>query len=158
MSNFDDYVMNGDYNKIYNHILKGNFVGTIFVEDQSDQVFWSKIFQKTAFANYDIKPLAILKDNEINYLNGKRNLEAYYKNANESVLVAVDSDFDYLCPELNEYASHINNDYVVHTFAYSRESVVLEKLSLSKFFNDIKYNVKHDFNVNKYYCKFSLNF
>lgn len=98
-------------------ILTGHSQGILYVENPSDISFWRCIVQDIATDRYVVKPIA--KGNP----DGKRTLEKLYPALHKSLLVGVDSDFDYICPERHERATILNqSNFVLHTFAYSRES------------------------------------
>lgn len=79
-------------------------------------------------------------------ITGKRELEKIYNFCHKYLLVAVDSDYDYLCENNSPYAiTMCNNPFVLHTFSHAKESVIysveyidfiLSKLCLYKDYSD----------------------
>lgn len=114
---FSTYLTSGNYIHASTTLQSGIPQGLLYVENPSDISFWRCIVQHQAKDRYVVKPAS--KDNA----NGKRTLEKMYPDLHKSLLVGVDSDFDYICPERHANAVALNqNRFVLHTFAYSRES------------------------------------
>lgn len=90
----------------------------IYVESQEDVTFWRKIFSYKDIRSIDVKPVRHLKGS-----NGKgeilRSISDGDLTPGRSLLVAIDSDYDYLkCINSKFY----NSPYVFQTYAYSIES------------------------------------
>lgn len=120
MPDLTDFMRNPQFIRLYTSIeSSGPQRGIILIEDASDRFFWEKVVNTVSPGRYDIKPFSQ------NGAEGKRALEKEYEHLSKDRLVAVDSDYDYLCPEKNAYASALNsNPFVLHTFLYSRESFI----------------------------------
>ncbi|HCR2005196.1 DUF4435 domain-containing protein [Enterobacter cloacae] len=120
MSELTDIMRNGEFIRAYTGIeSSGSQKGIIYIEDASDRLFWERVVNTVCPNRYDIKPFSR------NGAEGKRALEKEYEHLNKDRLVAVDSDYDYLCPSRNAYATALNsNPFVLHTFFYSRESFI----------------------------------
>lgn len=114
---YSNYLTSENYIHASTILQHGNAQGLLYVENPSDISFWRCIVQHLARDRYVVKPVS----KEI--ANGKRTLEKMYPDLHKSLLVGVDSDFDYICPERHANAAILNqNCFVLHTFAYSRES------------------------------------
>lgn len=146
MSAFLEYPFNAKYIITYNKMQGRDCTFNLYVEDSSDIWFWEK-FIKEVFPNtYNIMPWS---------KRGKCNLAPHYSKAKVEVLIAVDSDFDYLCPNIGYGNEFCSNPYLLHTFAYNRESVLIEKNSLQQFISDIKFTITHDIDINLFIKNFS---
>lgn len=117
MADFTDILRSGSFIRGYTGIQSGQPMGVIYIEDASDRLFWEKIVNRVCPGRYAVKPFSGAGT------EGKRKLEKEYQHLHKDRLVGVDSDYDYLCPERNEYSDVLNNSpFVLHTFFYSRES------------------------------------
>ncbi|MGT2549042.1 hypothetical protein ACQCTT_00725 [Acinetobacter geminorum] len=157
MTDFIKYLTNSNFIGAYNASKEGNKAsaqkGLVYIEDDSDQVFWEK-FINIHFPNqYNIQ--ASIKDRP--GVRGKRALEELYSDTNEKVLIAVDSDYDLICPSLNpQYSEFVrSNQFILSTFGFSRESALLDKSSLNIFFKSIKYTIEHNINIESFLNRFS---
>ncbi|ENN7160372.1 DUF4435 domain-containing protein [Escherichia coli] len=117
MSDFENKMKSQPYLRAYTRQQSGNQPearGIMYVENPSDRLFWEEVVSQVWPKSYSVKPFS---------RSGKRELEKEYDKLNSSYIVAVDSDFDFLCPERHENACKMNsNPYVLHTFCYSREN------------------------------------
>lgn len=146
MSAFLEYPFNAKYVITYNKMQGRDCTFNLYVEDSSDIWFWEK-FIKEEFPNtYNIMPWS---------KRGKCNLAPHYSKAKIEALIAVDSDFDYICNNTVYGNTFRNNPYVLHTFAYNRESVLIEKDNIQKFLMDIKFSIPHNIRVDFFLDKFS---
>jgi|GEM_PF-6005795 len=158
MTDFIKYLTNSNFIGAYNANKEGNKdaaeKGLVYIEDDSDQVFWEKFINFYFPNQYNIQ--ASIKDRP--GVRGKRALEELYSDANEKVLIAVDSDYDLICPDLNpQYSKFVrNNKFILSTFGFSRESALLNKNYLIHFFNSIKYTISHNINIGSFLEKLSL--
>lgn len=157
MSDFQSYLTNGNFISAYLANKEGNKnsaqKGLVYIEDDSDQVFWEK-FVNSHFPNqYNVQ--ASIKDRPSQ--RGKRALEKLYEGANEKVLIAVDSDYDLICPTANpEYSQFLtNNRFIIHTYGFSRESALLDKHYINLFFKSIKHTIQHNADIESFLNKFS---
>lgn len=157
MSEFQKYLTNGNYLKAKIAHEEGNknslHKGYVYIEDDSDQTFWETFIELYFPNKYKIQASIIDRPME----RGKRALEKFYNDVNENFLVAVDSDYDLICPEnnLDHATSLTNNKFIIHTFGYSRESALLEKNNLNTLFKKTKYTVNHNVNIKSFLDKFS---
>ncbi|HAW0460478.1 TPA: DUF4435 domain-containing protein [Escherichia coli] len=117
MSDFERKMKSRAYLQAYTRQQSGNQPearGIMYVENPADRLFWEEVVSQVWPKSYSVKTFA---------LSGKRELEKEYDKLNSSYIVAVDSDFDFLCPERHENACKMNsNPYILHTFCYSREN------------------------------------
>lgn len=102
-------------------------LGYIYVEDITDKPFWEKIASKHT--------VTLFQNDKGSYMPGKSNL-LFYKNPGETeslldkchkgLLIAIDSDFDELCPNAltQTWANHQNSRFVLRTYAHGRENIV----------------------------------
>jgi len=120
MSDLTDFMSRAEYIRIYTGMeSSGPQKGIIHIEDATDRLFWTKVVNTVCPGRYEIKPFSQPGS------EGKRKLEQQYQHLNKDYLIAVDSDYDYLCPDKNDYAAELNaNPFVLHTFCYSRESFI----------------------------------
>ena len=152
MSDFKEYFTNPNYIGGYNAILSGNTndrqKGMVYVEDDSDIWFWKKFIEQHLPNQYEYKPATKNTENA----SGKMALRQFYSGLNPKVLIARDADYDWLLPNGKD---DLKNPFILHTFAYSKESVLIEKYSLNKFFDDIFHTVKHQVNIDEVFEKLS---
>lgn len=126
-NSFHNIATSAKFQNAHNLFLTGKQnVVTVYVEDISDKPFWSKLLNKVAKDRYKLKTH--------DYHSGKQSLLKLVPDLNENLKLAIDADLDYLFPIGND---HIHHDHVLHTFAYSRESILLETSRLESFFNDL---------------------
>lgn len=105
-----------DYAKAYSTIQsrKQKPSGVIYIEDISDKVFWEKI----AFSHV----VKLYSEND-KAITGKSKL-LQICSANQ--LIAIDSDFDYLCPQHRPESILYSEKktYILQTYAHGRENIV----------------------------------
>ena len=146
MSSFSQYPFEASYMKSYNLINHGEAKYNLYTEDDSDNWFWEKFIDVFFPNQYRILSLT---------QRGKRALEAHYHEAKLEALIAVDSDFDYLCPN-TDYGSLLHsNPYLLHTFSYSRESALIEKSHIQDFIANIKFTVTNEIDIDQFIQIFS---
>ncbi|WP_413516778.1 DUF4435 domain-containing protein [Photobacterium phosphoreum] len=120
----EEYLFDKEYIESYGLMTNGNpDFGFIYIETERDKRFWEIFFGNEILKNYEIN---------FNYktptmhcgTRGKVRYEGYYKKANKRAIIAIDSDFDHLTPNRFEYCEYIiNNPFVFHTFAYTKENI-----------------------------------
>lgn len=120
MSELSDTMFSTDFVRLYTAIeSSGPQKGVIHIEDATDRLFWKKIVNAVCPGRYDIKTFSQPGS------EGKRKLEQQYQHLSKDYLIAVDSDYDFLCPNRSEFSAELNaNPFVLHTFCYSRESFI----------------------------------
>lgn len=88
-------------------------LGVIYIEDITDKQFWQKIATK-----HEVK---LYSENGTTITGKSKLLQICSKNQ----LIAIDSDFDYLCPNHRDESLLINNSpFVLQTYAHGRENIV----------------------------------
>lgn len=136
MSEFNDFFTNPDYIGGYNAILSGDKSdrnkGIVYVEDDADVWFWRKLIEQHFPNEYEYKTAS--KNGQ-----GKIALRQFYDRLNKKVLIARDADYDLIFSSQDD----LGNPYILHTFAYSKESVLIEKYTLSQFFKEISHTHCH---------------
>lgn len=146
MPAFIQYPFDPNFIRAYNKMYFGTDRYNLYIEDSSDTWFWEK-FIVMKFPN---------KYRVISWSKrGKYNLEPHYQKAKREALIAVDSDFDYLCPNIGHGNEFQSNPYLLHTFAYNRESVLIEKSHLQQFISDIKFTITHNIKIDSFIKSFS---
>lgn len=141
MSGFDSLLKSAKYLKAYTKQQTGKPRGVLYVENPSDRLFWENVIAQVCPEQYSVKSFS-LED-----APGKRSLEKEYSKLHRFYIVGVDGDFDYLCPDRHEFANSLNNNpYVIHTFTYSRESVIFSIPSVLDISNRLAFRHKltHD--------------
>ena len=116
-------------------------IGVAYVEDRSDINFWSLIIDKK---KYKIK--VFTRDNGCCYY-GKDTLEKQYDTANKHCIIAVDGDFDYICPISDNARKMISNPYILHTFGYGRESILYNYKFLNEVVNKFVFSQGVQFDI-----------
>lgn len=152
MNEFLDYFTNPNYIGGYNAIMSGNVSdkekGVVYVEDESDVWFWRTLIEIHFPNQYEYKTASKANKNH----QGKIALRQFYQDLNAKILVARDADYDWLCPSQDD----LNNPYILHTFAYSKESVLMEKKSIDVFFKGISHTHRHNVSMNDVLGKLSV--
>lgn len=115
---FTDYLTNPDYIVSYGYNQKG----IVYIENERDYIFWESIFEELHPGKYDLK--ATFSNDAT---RGKDILRNISNGLNKYCLAAVDGDFDYICEGFREISNLLQNDYVLHTHCYSRESAILSE-------------------------------
>ncbi|MEE3876763.1 DUF4435 domain-containing protein [Vibrio sp. YYF0003] len=123
MASFSDYLTNPDYIKAHGVIRHGDSEkGFIFIENEKDISFWKIFFGEDILKSYEFN-MASGPNNELDATRGKPRFERLLKDANKLAIFAIDSDFDHLTPNRYEHCNYlINNDFVIHTYGYGKES------------------------------------
>lgn len=137
MSSFDSIAKSSKYLKSYNDVIINKPSGVLYIEDSLDRTFWEALVEMVCPDRYRVMPYSQPGS------EGKRSLEKQYAILHPDLIVGVDGDYDFLCPDRNEYASHlINNPFVIHTFYYSRESHFNTKEAIDYYLNSIYLYIK----------------
>lgn len=117
-----------DYAKTYGLIKtrKQKNQGVIYIEDISDKLFWQKIA-----INHEIK---LYSENGAN-ITGKSKL---LKICSPNQLIAIDSDFDDICPNHRDDSILLSNksDFILKTYAHGRENIVFSPECLSEILDN----------------------
>ena len=98
----------------------------VYVEGIDDVDFWHKLFDD---AKIDVS--ATSRDEKNKSHKGKSALRKLLGQANKNLIIAIDSDFDYLCPNNSEASLEFNDcKYVIQTQFYSKENIVFQPESV----------------------------
>lgn len=108
--------LNSDYFKAYS---LGKYV-TVFVENEDDVPFWSRMLKRYASSHLKFRITFAFRE-ELH--RGKTELLILQDGAGDFMLICVDSDYDYLLQEATEDSKAINhNPYIFQTYTYSVEN------------------------------------
>ncbi|EKY3879198.1 DUF4435 domain-containing protein [Enterobacter hormaechei] len=130
---FTDYLTNPDYIVSYGYNQKG----IVYIENERDYIFWESIFEELHPGKYDLK--ATFSNDAT---RGKDILRNIANGLNKYCLAAVDGDFDYICGSFREISNLLQNDYVLHTHCYSRESAILSEDKFDELASKIRLTKK----------------
>jgi len=148
MTEFNDYFLSESYLESY-CIIKG-IKGFVFVEGLKDISFWRGIIERIYDGDHCITYAS--KDGT----RGKTVLKAHLSKASQFAIFALDSDFDYVCPNNNTYSKEINeNPFIFQTLAYSKESICLHHSVIEKCLSDIRVTEPIEFPVESYLSNYS---
>ncbi|RRD89136.1 DUF4435 domain-containing protein [Conchiformibius steedae] len=107
-----------DYAKTYSSMKsrKSKNKGLIYIEDITDKPFWERIATEHTVSLYSEQGEKII--------TGKSKL---LKVCSANQLIAIDSDFDYLCPQHREAGSICvdKKDFILQTYAHGIENILL---------------------------------
>ncbi|MCX2768988.1 DUF4435 domain-containing protein [Pseudoalteromonas sp. B530] len=143
---FANYLFDQDYLKSRASYSENFSSRLIFIENEKDQHFWTVIMGKELCKDFEFSMANGPGCSDNTSERGKFRFEDYYHKANENACFAVDSDFDHLTPNKAPRHNHlINNQFVFHTFVYSKESVINCIKNIENCINDYYYTEKSDF-------------
>ncbi|HHZ5013351.1 TPA: DUF4435 domain-containing protein, partial [Salmonella enterica] len=148
MFDFEDFFLNEEYLEPYCAMIGKK--GLVFVEGLKDIPFWEGMLDDGSVLKYSV-----------NYAShegtrGKTVLMKFCHLANKFALFAMDSDFDYTCPNNSENARKINsNKYIIQTLVYSKESISLHHMVLSDCIKKIKIKNEITFPIKSYFESYS---
>ncbi len=99
----------------------------VYVEGIDDVDFWYKLFDDD---KVDVSATSREEKNKSH--KGKSALRKLLDQANKNLIIAIDSDFDFLCPRNNEAAIEFNDcKYVIQTQFYSKENITFQPNSVN---------------------------
>lgn len=99
----------------------------VYVEGIDDVDFWCKLFDD---AKIDISATSREEKNKSH--KGKSALRKLLDNTNKNLIIAIDSDFDFLCPNNSESSRDFNGcKYVLQTQFYSKENIIFQPKSIN---------------------------
>lgn len=138
MSDMSEIMRGGGFIQLYTSIASsGTRKGIIYIEDAVDRLFWERVINAVCPDRYEIKPYSQPGS------EGKRKLEREYGNLHKDLLVAVDADYDYICPGRNEFAVALNsNPFILHTYFYSKESYLHTSEAIDFLTNAVHLNIQ----------------
>lgn len=96
----------------------------IYVEDEQDCIFWSKVFSftflgqthKIEFSTYHVKETG-------KEITGKDKLVELKEQLGPNLMICIDADFDVLLPN-NKYHLILQEKYIIHTVYYAIENIL----------------------------------
>lgn len=112
--------MTDEFFRAHNQMLEDNI--SAFVEGLEDQDFWEAIFRKYAPA-LRIQFFPYSQDRLLK--NGKEFVLSYLDYAGESLILCIDSDYDYLIKN-----PKLDNPFVFHTYTHSIENYKVSPVGL----------------------------
>lgn len=108
--------LNSDYFKAYS---LGKYV-TVFVENEDDVPFWSRVLRKYAPSHLKFRITFAFRKR---LTRGKTDLLNLKDGAGNFILLCVDSDYDYLLQNSTNDSQTVNtNPYIFQTYTYSIEN------------------------------------
>lgn len=94
----------------------------VYVEGNEDISFWRNIlspYERKISIKFEIN---CYSNNSL--ATGKRNLEKMFHRTGKYLIIALDSDYDYLFPDHSDISQEINsNPYIFQTYSYSIENL-----------------------------------
>lgn len=143
MELFEDYITNPSFIEAYGF----NNKWLLYVEDESDIPFWDAIINHIFPEKYDIKPAVTGSENK----RGKSHLEKLIDKLNEHFLIAIDSDFDFVCQNGRlPHSYNINSiKYILQTYTYSRESLQYSPKNIKDVMRRTKYTISSNIDITK---------
>ncbi|QSX29562.1 hypothetical protein JYB88_15395 [Shewanella cyperi] len=151
-SDFTSYFTKPDFTKAYGFDKDSN--GIIYIENEKDSVFWQELLVKAGLSNYQIKYGSKNKSNDS---RGKAGLKKFFESLNINALVGIDSDYDYIThAKVKEPCKCIaRNKFILHTFSYSRESVIMNDVNINKSIGRIYFSECINFCFNSFLSELS---
>lgn len=157
MGTFHKILTSEKYIKAYGF----NNKGILYIEDYPDLDFWQSIIDKNLNLSYEVKCYS--KKNTTPLTNkteplllGKRNLEKLFPSVNNSLLVGIDADYDYLLEDNTPQSIYLKNKFILHTYGFSRESILCTRKALAYTLSKIKFSIPSDYNLNKFLNRISI--
>lgn len=136
MLSFSDALFNADYAKQYARM--NGFERMVFLENESDKAFWSQLFADANLTGCDFGYFCGEKSDT----RGKSQYKPYLLKANRYAMIAIDSDYDYLAPNHGDCdLANGCSPFVLQTYAYARENIISNHLSVDYALNQIHFTV-----------------
>ncbi len=134
-------------------INDGKKVVRVFVEGYEDVAFWRGIFDH--FTNPYLR-FEISVPTRKDLPKGKKVLLSMAEQASETLLLCMDSDFDYLFDDENEVSRQIvESPYMFHTYTYATENYLCYAPSLHNVCVKAVKNDMHIFDFEKFMAEYS---
>lgn len=149
MSSKDDFFDSEvtEVGKKFEHGKSTTKVGNIYVENEPDVFLWEKLLGNAICKKYDFS-LANSPAAQDTGVRGKSRFHQAFKSANKNTIFAVDADFDVLAPTELFQQMIVENDYIFHTVAYSRENLLNSCENLEVYLSRFKYgDTVHEINI-----------
>lgn len=125
----------------------------VFVEGYEDVAFWRSIFDH--FTNPYVR-FEISVPTRKDLPKGKKVLLSMAQEANEEMLLCMDSDFDYLFDDEDEVSKQITSSpYMFHTYTYATENYLCYAPSLHNVCVKAVKNDTHIFDFEKFMAYYS---
>ena len=142
--------LNSDYFKAYS---LGRSV-TVFVENESDVPFWSRVLRKYAPPRITFRfPFACRKPMQ----RGKPGLLVLKEGLDDFLLLCVDSDYDYVLQDATADSQTVNqNPYILQTYTYSIENYQCFAESLHDLCVQATYNAESVFDFVEFLHAYSV--
>lgn len=148
MSDFTDIFLGEAYLESYCAFI--GHKGLVFVEGLKDIPFWEGMLDDGSDIKYSFNHASHEST------RGKTVLYKFHSYANRFALFAMDSDFDYICPNNSDKAISINsNKYIIQTLVYSKESVSLHHLVIKDCIGKIRITDSISFPIKEYIESYS---
>lgn len=119
---------NSEYVRQSNRLTGHPQVVEVWVEDEYDVPFWNDLLCEYKDIEFRITPY---KNRNLN--KGKGNILKYSDLLGPNLIACVDSDYDYLLPEISESGHKLkNNPYILQTYSYAVENLNCHPSTLGK--------------------------
>lgn len=100
----------------------------VYVEGIDDVDFWYDLF-----SDEKVDVSATSREEKNKSHKGKSALRKLLPQANKNLIIVIDSDFDFLCPDNSEASLEFNScKYVIQTQFYSKENIIFQPKSVDK--------------------------
>lgn len=150
MADFKEFLTNKSFVKAY--VKKDSLDGIIYLENEADRIFWEEFIGSGIKRKYGFK----FGTMENPSARGKGVYNDMFAHANEAVLFAIDSDFDYLAENRSAISKVINqNKYIIQTFAYATENIKLSIEPIDECLRKFRYCDEHGFFISDFMTEYS---
>lgn len=156
--NFRDILFSGDFIQAYNVVIEGKdtkIKGILFIESEKDRLFWEGLFGDEILSRYEFS----MANGPSSIDEGERGKRRFYNNfqyANEYSIFAIDSDFSHFTPDRELFNKEvIENAYIIHTYAYSKESLCNSIENLDCAVSKYRYFDKHEYRFKEFLTNYS---
>lgn len=119
-------------------------IGFIYIENEQDKCFWISIMGDNIEDIYEFNPCSTDEQNQLT--RGKKRFLNKLDKACESIVFAIDADFDPITINQNETSKKIyESKFILHTFGYSKESLVFSKENICSALSRYIYYKNHNY-------------
>jgi len=155
---FRDILFSGDFIQAYNVIEEGKgtkIKGILFIENEKDRLLWEVLLGDEILSRYEFS-MANGPSSVDEGERGKRRFYNNFKYANEYSIFAIDSDFSHFTPDRELFNKEVlENAYIIHTYAYSKESLCNSIDNLDSAVSEYRYFEKHEYRFKEFLTKYS---